>query len=190
MIDRASEHLLRGHVVQRPHERAVLRHRGSFDSGDAEVEDPNDALPIDHDVGGFDVPVHDSRAVGEMEARADLLEVRDLVGQRKGPSRPDDVGERFAVDIFHGHVRLMIMLAAGVDRDDVRVTQRGRRSCLAEEPFEDLLVADFLANHLDRHLAAQLRIAAEVDGTHPPGPKLAEDLEVPDSRRNAGHETL
>jgi hypothetical protein len=79
MIDRASEHLLRGHVIQRPHERAVLCLCGPFDSGDAEVEDPDDTFPIDHDVGWLDVAVHDPRAMGEVEAGADLLKVRNLV---------------------------------------------------------------------------------------------------------------
>ena len=78
-IDRASEHLLRRHVIERPDHRAVLRHGRPFDSGDAEVEDPDDTFPIDHDVGWLDVAVHDPRAMGEVEAGADLLKVRNLV---------------------------------------------------------------------------------------------------------------
>ena len=190
MIDGAPEHLLRGHVVQRPHERAVLRHRGPFDAGDTEVENPDDTVPIDHDVGGLDVPVHDARAMREVEAGADLLEVRNLVGERQRSPRTDDLGERFAVDKLHRHVRLVVVLAARVDRDDVRVAQCGGGACLAEKPVEDLLVADLLANHLDRHLAAQFRVAAEVDGAHPAGADLAEDFEVSDARRNVGHDAL
>ena len=187
MIDWAPEHLLRGHVIQRPHHRSVLGHRGPFDAGDAEVEDPNDTFPIDHEVGGFDVPVHDPRAMREVEAGADLFEVRNLVGERHRSPRLDEIGERFAVDKLHRHVRLVVVLAGGVDGDDVRVTQRRRRPCLAKEPFEDFLVADLLANHLDRHLAAQVQIAAKIDGAHPSGANLAEDLEVSDSGRNISH---
>ncbi len=128
--------------------------------------------------------------MGEAEAGADLFEVRDLVGERHVPPLFDDVGERVAVDKLHRHVRLVVVLAAGVDRDDVRVAQRGGRACLAEEPVQDFLVVDLLADHLDRHLAIQLRVAAKVDRAHPPGANLPEDLEVADSRRNGRHYAL
>ena len=186
-IDRASEHLLRRHVIERPDHRAVLRHGRPFDAGDAEVKNPHDALSVHHDVRRFDVPVDDPGMMGEVEAGADLFEVRDLVGQSHIPPLLDDVGERFAVDELHGHVRLVVLLAAGVNRDDVRVTQGGGRPRFTKEPVQNFLVVHLLPNHLDRHLPVQFRIAAEVDGAHPPGANLPEDLEVADSRRDCYH---
>ena len=65
------------------------------------------------------------------------------------------------------------------------MTQGGGRPRFTKEPVQNFLVVHLLPNHLDRHLPVQFRIAAEVDGAHPPGANLPEDLEVADSRRDA-----
>ena len=91
----------------------------------------------------------------------------------------DDLRERFAVDKFHRHVRLVVVLAAGIDRDDVRVTQRGSRSGLSEDRSRTSWSRISSRIDLDRDLAAQLRIAAEVDGGHSPEPSWRRTSKFP-----------
>ena len=114
------------------------------------------------------------------QAGADLFEVGNLVGQRQISPLLDDVRERFALDVLHRDVRPVVLLAAGVDRDDVGVAQRGRRARLAEEAVHDFLVVDFLANDLDRDLAIQFRVAAQIHRTHAASADLPDDFEGAD----------
>jgi hypothetical protein len=131
--------------------------------------------------------VDDSRLVREAEPGADLLQVGQLVGQRQVAPLLDDVGEGIALDVLHRDVGLVIVLAAGIDGDDVRVTQGSGRARFAEEAVEDLLVVDLLSDHLDRDLAVELGITPQVHGAHPPGANLPEDLEIADFRGDVRH---
>ena len=57
-----------------------------------------------------------------------------------------------------------------VNRDDVRMIERGGGLRFLDEPAAAVLVGDAIGGqHLDRHLAAQPRIARAIDLAHAPG---------------------
>ena len=114
------------------------------------------------------------------QAGADLFEEEIFSVQREVSPLLDDVGERFALDVLHRDVRPVVLLAAGVDRDDVGVAQRRRRARLAEEAVHDFLVVDFLADHLDRDLAIELGVAAQIHRAHAARADLPDDFEDAD----------
>jgi hypothetical protein len=64
-----------------------------------------------------------------------------------------------------------------VERQDVRVRQRGDRLRLALEASERVGVAgDALGQHLDRHFPLEPRVACPVDLAHPAGAERRDDL--------------
>jgi hypothetical protein len=76
-----SGELFRRHVGRSPGYLALddvgRRHR------EAEVRDPRPATPVDHDVGGLQVPVQDAAVVRGSEARAELARDLERLVRRK-----------------------------------------------------------------------------------------------------------
>ena len=93
---------------------------------EAEVEDLHDAARRDHQVLGLQVPVNEAGLVGVGHALGRLH--RDV--HRPRERQPPVLKERTdgaAVHVLHDDVGTRGALADLVDRQDVRVTERGRR---------------------------------------------------------------
>ncbi len=87
--------------------------------------------------------------------------------------------QRAALEQFHHHERVPVLLADVVDRADVRVVQRGRRARLALEAFLGVRVTEeLLGQHLDRNLPAQPRVLGQVNLAHPALTDLLRDAVV------------
>ena len=65
-----------------------------------------------------------------------------------------------------------------VDRDDMRVAERGRRPRFALEALDHAgaHLKQGRREHLDRHLAIQREVMGEVDGGHAAAPQHTEDF--------------
>src|SRR5207344_620295 len=75
-------------------------------------------------------------------------------------------------------------LAAVVDRDDVRMVERGRVLRLAPEALDELVVVPVAAvEDLDRDAAPELLVLGEVDVGHPTRAELALDPVAPVEQR-------
>jgi hypothetical protein len=125
-----------------------------------------------------------------MEAGADLFEVRQFVGEGERLTRADDLGQRDAVDVFHRHERLMVVLTGIVDGDDVLVAQVAGGACLAQEALDQLVLEEEIAEDFDGEEAVEIRVARKVDGAHPAVAETADDLVLADAIRNLGHGSL
>src|SRR5687768_16046351 len=129
----------------------------------------------------------DAGAMREVESGTQLLDVRQLVRQRNRLAAADDGGKRIALHMLHDHVRPVLVLAARVDRDDVRMAQRGGRARLTEESIEDFLVVKLLADLLDGHLAIHLWVEAQIDGAYAAGADPPGDRDFADLGGNVRH---
>ena len=124
--------------------------------------------------------MHDPVPVREAERREDLARVLDGDVDRCGAAADDQLLERAAVEELHRDVVGVLGLAAVVDRDDVRMVERGGVLCLAAEPLDELVVVPVAAvEDLDGDPAAELLILGEVDVGHPAGAELALDAVAP-----------
>ena len=93
----------------------------------------------------------------------------------------DDVLQRLAGHELEGEKELPLVLADLVERRDVRVRERRRRSGFAKEPLAAIGIAGQLGgHHLDRDGAAETCVAGAIDLAHPAGADPVEDLVLPE----------
>ncbi len=149
MVQVPAEHLLGGHVAEFPLEHRPTRLAGRGGAGHAEVRDLHLAVIGHEDVAGRHVPMDDAQGVPVRVARvvsvpqrlADLPYHVQRDGRRDLPAetiRPGhDLLEVPAVDVLHRQVVLALDLVELVDRDDVRMLQRGRDLGLVHEHLHE-----------------------------------------------------
>ncbi len=179
-VDLASLGLLGREVLRRADDRARLGHLARAGARDPEVRHLHAALAVDEDVVRLDVAVHDAVPVCEAQRREDLARVLDRDVDRRGAAADDQLLQRAAVEELHRDVVGVLRLAAVVDRDDVRVVERGGVLGLAAEALDELVVVPVTAvEDLDRDAAAELLVLGEVDVGHPAGAELALDPVAP-----------
>ena len=193
-VERPPLHLLGRHVRHGAHDDAFLRlhlgrqpgavgggGRGRFHLGQTEVEHLDPPAAAHHDVGRLQIPVDDALLVRRPERVGErggnLDEPRDR--QR---SLGDDEVERPALDELHGQEVDAARLLHRVDRHDVRVVQRGHRAGLALESLEPFRARRHLRRqHLESHVAAELRVPRAVHLSHPARADRREDLVGPEA---------
>ena len=91
--------------------------------------------------------------------------------------RPDElIAERPSVDVLHRDEQVPVVGADVVDRNDVRVIQRGGGAGFLLEAGAALGIGGELAEHLDHDLAAEPAIVRCVDLAHASGADRREDL--------------
>ena len=134
MIHRLTLDLLGRHVGNRAHDDPFLGHRfgrhqaGSFvevrptQLGQAEIQDLDPALLIDHHVGRLQITVNNTLVVrhsqGFGQSDGDLEDPGD-----RHAFGGDQVGKRLALDQLHREEALSICLLDAVQRDDIGMVE-------------------------------------------------------------------
>ena len=141
---------------------SALRRRGLRE---AEVENLHRAFVGDENVLGLEVAMDDAFRVRGSQA------VRDLDGgpqQRLDRQRPgrQEVAQRAPFDQLHREVRDAVRLADIVDGDDVGVGQSGGGARFLLEAAARFGVDEVGGQDLERHVAAQPRVARAVHLAH------------------------
>ena len=138
--------------------------------GEAEVEDLDVAVVGHEDVVGLEVAVDDALAVRGGEAPRDLERPVDRLLLRHGRA-VELAAQRLALEQLGHGVGDAVVRAEVVDREDVRMRERGDGLGLALEARERVGVRGQLRGEdLDGDLAVELRVARAVDLAHPPAP--------------------
>src|SRR5262249_40942667 len=110
------------------------------------------------------------------EAERDLDGVLDRPTRRER-ARGEGAAERLALEELHDGVRDAALAPDVVEREDVRVRERGNRLRLALETRERLRILGHpLRQTLDGDVAAEPRVARAVDLAHPSRSQRREDL--------------
>ena len=133
-----------------------------------------------HEVGGLDVAVDDSGAVGRGQPAEGVAQGQRRFAPIERPVGAQALGQRAALDIFHRNVRparaglpAAALLADGIDRDDVRMIELRRRLRLAQKPLGDrgrrsLRLRRRHAQNLDRQVPVQDIVVRQVHRPHAP----------------------
>ena len=139
---------------------------GGAQLGDAEIEHFQRPAPRDEEIGRLDVAVHDTLRVCGVEGIGHLhAQFQHLVGRQR-PLR-DALLQRLAIEQFHHHELLALMIADVVERADVRVVQARDHPCFAQEALHDLAIGlGLVGQELDRHLAAEAGVFGLVHHPH------------------------
>ena len=170
-VDRAPFDLLRRDVGDRSDERAFAgeaRDRGSV-PGQAKVAEIRrlTVARADQDVGRFDVPMHKTEAVRGVERVSDLCQQVEGALLTDPPGRLDELAQVVSLDVLHREKEDIALLARRVDGNYVRMFEAGGELRLEQEaPPETFIVGELPRQHLDRGLAPQVEVLAEVDGAH------------------------
>ncbi len=191
------------HLVEDRGQRVLVRSRGGFSLGvlgrhvpdgrdrqvghragshlrAAEVDQLGRPVGQDHDLARLQVAVDDVLAVGVLERAAELGHRREAVLEGQAPVGRD-AAQVPALEQLHDGVKQVTFFADVVDRDDVRVTQAGRRLGLREEPglelFGDLAVR---RDHLDGDEPVQAGVLGLVDRPHVAAADAVDDVVLAD----------
>ncbi len=110
--------------------------------------------------------MHNALGVCRLERFSDLLRDRQRFVRRK-PAGGDPIRERRPLDQLHDEGVHAICVLEPVDLRDLRMIERGQHLGFALEAEEAIAIAGkALGQHLDRHVAIELRVASAVDHTH------------------------
>ena len=115
-------------------------------------------------------------------ATASASAICRAIATLRSSGRPSvgSAAERSAVDQLHRDVAVVVDRSGLVDRDDVRVVERGGERGLAKQPFERVIFAARVAderapNDLQRDVATKPRIVRTIDLAHAASTELAQD---------------
>ena len=104
----------------------------------SEIEKFNAIVAADHDVGGFDVAMHDAAIVGVGEAREDLLNVVKP-GRESHWGGAEFGAQGKPLDEFHDHDKFAVVTKGGVEFGDIRVVEAGEQLDFAEKASNDFV---------------------------------------------------
>jgi len=149
--------------------------------GEAEVEDLDPAIGVDHDVGGFEVTVDDPALVGGCQRLGDLQ--RDLQGLIQGDRAVgDSLVEALTVHQLHDEHVPAVDLFETEKGGDVGVVERGEDLGFALETGVAFIVSDEgPGQDLDGHLAVETGVVRSPHLAHPALSELGENGVLPES---------
>ena len=122
----------------------------------------------DQYVAGLHVPVHEPAEVRRVERPRDLrADLRDRPVEVEPGLVGEDRAQIPALDVAHRDEQHALDLARVVDRDDVRVLDRGGLGRFAGEPLAKRVVLGELGGQdLQRHIPVEAQVAGQVDHAH------------------------
>jgi hypothetical protein len=166
-VDGFAADLFRSEIVERADHLPGVRRGAAELLGDPEVGQVDVAVLIEQDVRRLDVAVDETAAVRGVERARDLGENRDrTIGRELGLAFEHGL-QVTPLDVAHGEVELPIVFARLVDRDHVRVVERGRHTRLLQEALAESLVPGELgSDQLERDRALEREIGRSVNDAH------------------------
>ena len=181
-VDLVAADLLGRDVVDRAHQRCVAGGRTFVAETlrQPEISQVGMPAPVDQHVRRLDVPVHQPTLVRGIERAADLHRNcnRLLVGEWTVFKSRLQVR---ALDVAHRDVEAAVGIAGLVDRNHIRVIERGGELGLGQEPLaEALVLGQGGREQLQGDVALQAQVLGQVDDAHSSAPEDGFDPIVDD----------
>ncbi len=147
---------------------------------DAEVHDQRLVVGPDHDVGGFEIAVHDAGRMSRDQARDHGLRDAHDERDREAAVALETGGEINTLHELHRDVLDAVDFAEVVDSHHVRVRDLPREQQLSLETTLDLAGGGGVGHglgpdHLDGDRNPELGVPSVIDGAHPAGPQQTND---------------
>ena len=157
--------VFRGHVLRRAVERIAVPAGRVGQKGQAEIGYFCLPLFTQHDIGGFDIAMHDILGMSRGRALQDIAHDADFLIQAAALTNLALQG--FAVDKFEHQVGSAILHANVENADDVGMLQLADGARLGQQLIDVAveLKSGFQIDRLDGDLAIQIRIVCEVNNT-------------------------
>ena len=163
-------------VLDRPDEGAGPRQPGRRELLDrTEVGEVSAVARADEDVRGLHVAVDEPACVRRVERGCDLAHNRERPPHGQRALVGDQRLQVGALDAGHRDPEQAVVLARVVDRDDVRVVERGREPGLAQEAVAEVGVAEARREELQRGPAAEAHVLGAVDDACAAAAELLDD---------------
>ena len=158
--------LLGGDVVRRAPD-LPLGHLLGLEAGEAEIGHLGRAVPVEEDVGRFDVAVNKAVPARGLQAFGDPQAYLQHARLVERVLLADHLVKTTAVEEFHDDERLVLHLADLVDLNHVPMVDLGGGAGFAEEVVDELgILAQLAAHDLDRHVTPEGDIVGPVDRGH------------------------
>ena len=179
VVDRLAAHLLGRHVADRPKHGSGrrLRHRHGdgqraagirvrIDVREAEIQNLDPAVSGRDDVLGLEIAMDDAALVGGGDRGGHLARIVDGFPHRQR-AVAEPITQRYAVDQLGDQIRCDALEPDVVQREDVRMAQRGNGARLALEAGHRIRVGGKRRRqHFEGDVAAQPRVARSIDLAH------------------------
>ncbi len=127
----------------------------------------------EQDVVGFDVPVHDTFRVRELQRARDVSKNADRDGDRHGAGAHETHPQRLSFDEGHRVIGQPFRFAGREHRHDVRVLQSGGEQYLALEALEIHAGREIGRKHFHHDAATERALLRQKYATHSGAAKLA-----------------
>ena len=138
-----------------------------------EIEHLHRAVGPNLDVRGLQIAMNDPLLVRRFEDFGDLLGDGQCFVDRDGAAR-NPLRQIVALDELEDECRDPVALFESVDRRDIGMVDRGEDFRFALETSESFGISGHQSGqHLDRHLAFQVRVSGLIDVAMPPTPICA-----------------
>ena len=148
--------------------------RGQVLAG-AEVRQPR-VIAVEQDVRGLDVAMDDAALMSGVQCRRHLLEQLDRDPRLEACRAPQALSQIAARDPAHAQVEVAVDLSRLVDRDHIRVLERGHQPPLALEARDERPVGgERGGDQLQRDRALEPEVRGLIDDAHPAAPRLGLD---------------
>ena len=165
----------RAHRRSRPGQLGEARH-----TRDAEIDELDPSVAIEHEVLGFQVTVYDTLSMAIPESREELRQNAPDERPLEGRARPNHLFQRVSIHELHDERETALALDEVVDGDDVLVVERTGYLELAPEPLDAHRVeAQVGVQQLDGNEGSRRELDRSVDSRRRP---FADQLEVREPR--------
>ena len=178
--DHALADVLGSHVGRRADQAGIVLPRIGAANGDTEVHDARHPRTIKQDVGGLEVAVDNAQRMRLGQGVGHLAHQMGGTCRRHRPTRPQDVVQAAAVDVFEYQVDVAVLFAGIVDGHDVRVMELADGTGFVEQRRTQRRVGLGKVEGLDRHFPLQLWIPGKIDHALAAASKFPADFETAD----------